>query len=80
MLHAYTQTPTVTLPPMRYTLFLPHRGTYLRQVDTRARCFHFTGDLGHAYVLPDQEARRVGAELSIAAGEPVELRPWEFCQ
>ena len=68
------------LPPLRYALFLPYRGTYLRQIDTRARRFRFTGDKASACVLPDPEARRVGLELSRAAHEPVELRLWEPLQ
>lgn len=65
------------LPPMRYALFLPHRGAYLRQVDTVARRFRFTCERANACALPDMEARRVGTELARAAHEPVELRPWE---
>lgn len=64
------------LPPMRYALFMPYRGTYLRQVDTRARRFRFTADKAGACVLPEPEARKVGGLLVQSAGEPVELRPW----
>jgi hypothetical protein len=65
------------LPPLRYAIFLPHRGTYLRQIDTLARRFRFTADKASAYVLPDPEARKVGSELARVAREPVELRLWE---
>jgi hypothetical protein len=65
------------LPPMRYALFLPHRGTYLRQMDMRARCFRFTSEKTNACVLPEPEARLVGTQLAQTAQTPVELRPWE---
>lgn len=65
------------LPPMRYALFLPHRGACLRQMDASARRYHFTGERAGACVLPEPDARKVGAQLARAAGEPVELRPWE---
>lgn len=65
------------LPPVRYALFLPRRGTYLRQVDTLARRYRFTGERAGAYLLPEPQARQVGAQLAKAAREPVELRPWE---
>ena len=62
------------LPPLRYALFLPWRGLYLRAVDAAAGCFRTTADPRRACELPDATARATGMQLVWATGEPVELR------
>ena len=63
------------LPPMRYTLFMPHRGVYVKALRPAEGIFEATGDIAEACALPDPEARAAGFEVIWATGEPVELRP-----
>lgn len=62
------------LPPLRYALFLPWRGIYVRAVDAAAGCFKTTTDPRHACELPDSSAREIGMRVVRALCEPVELR------
>lgn len=63
------------LPPMRYALFMPHRGVYVKAMRDTEGAFEATGDSAQACTLPDPEARAAGRQVILATGEPVELRP-----
>ena len=63
------------LPPMRYALYMPHRGVYVKALQATDGNFEATGDSAQACTLPDPEARAAGRQVIQATGEPVELRP-----
>ncbi len=63
------------LKPMRYALFMPQRGVYVRALQDTEGTFEATGDSTQACTLPDPEARAAGRQVIQATGEPVELRP-----
>lgn len=63
------------LKPMRYTLFMPHRGVYVKALRASQGTFQATGNAAEACALPDPEARAAGRRVIEAMGEPVELRP-----
>lgn len=67
--------PLPALPPMRYRLWLPHVGTYIRAIDWVNRRIATTGDQVHAYVAIEPEAIDQARTLIRETGRMVELRP-----
>ena len=63
-----------TLPPMRYALFFPETGAYVREIDTARRIVRLTASRDHACVLPEPQARDVGFALVKSTGQLLELR------
>jgi hypothetical protein len=66
--------PRPTLPPMRYALFFPRTGAYVREVDSDRRVVRLTADRNHACVLPEPQARDLGFALTKSTGQLLELR------
>lgn len=64
-----------TLPPMRYRLWLPHVGTYVRAIDWMNRRIVATINQGRALVLPEPEAVAEARRLISATRQTIELRP-----
>ena len=62
------------LPPMRYALFMPHRGVYVKAMQATEGAFEATCASADACAFPDPEARAAGRLVIRATGEPVELR------
>ena len=67
--------PLLALPPMRYRLWLPHVGTYIRAIDWVNRRIATTVHQVHAYVTTEQEAIDQARQLIRETGRTVELRP-----
>ena len=63
-----------TLPPMRYALFFPETGTYVREIDSTRRVVRLTAIRDHACALPEPQARDVGLALIKSTGQLLELR------
>lgn len=64
-----------TLPPMRYSLWLPEVGTYVREIDWVNRRIATTGNQVHAYVRDESDATNQARALIRETGRTVELRP-----
>ena len=63
-----------TLPPMRYALFFPATGAYVREIDSARRVVCLTANRDQACVLPEPQARDVGFALTKSTGQLLELR------
>ena len=59
---------------MRYALFMPHRGVYVKAWQATEGAFEATCESADACEFTDTEARAAGRLLIRATGEPVELR------
>lgn len=64
-----------TLPPMRYALWLPEFGAYVRAIDWMNRRIATTGNQVHAFIRNEPEAINQARELIRETGRTVELRP-----
>lgn len=69
----FTQMPT--LPPMRYQLWLPRLGLYVREADLLNDRFIGATNRERAPVLPEPEARQLAIQLIRLRRCVVELRP-----
>lgn len=63
-----------TLPPMRYVLWLPEVGAYIRAIDWVNRRIATTGNQVRAYIRDEPEAINQARELIRETGRTVELR------
>ena len=63
-----------TLPPLRYALFFPETGAYVREIDPTRRVVRLTSSREHACALPEPQARDVGLALVKSTGQLLELR------
>lgn len=63
-----------TLPPMRYQLWLPQLGLYVRDADPLNRQFVGTVNPERAVALLEPEARQLAIQLIRLRGCVVELR------
>lgn len=62
------------LPPMRFALFMPHRGVYVKAMQATEGAFEATCESADACAFTDPEARAAGRLVIRVTGEPVELR------
>lgn len=67
--------PAPTLPPMRYRLWLPQLGLYVREADPINPKFIGSDNRERAAVLLEPEARQLAIQLIRLRDLVVELRP-----
>ncbi len=68
------------LSPMRYQLWLPRLGLYVRETDALNYQFIGTANCERAAVLPEPEARQLAVQLIRSRRCVVELRPAQGAQ